>query len=168
MALGLRLLSVCPRLQIRDGDLVVSTPRRVQLLTLGCFRREVILDGAHREIRITRRLFWLGRKTRRLRFDWVEGVAYGYKDLTPFPALQMTHDGCELFTIALRLYGADDEVHLFHYFGGGTFTNNGPFPDWLYWDEYMFDVTGTQDSESRALVDLLSRVIGAPVVPLRR
>ena len=45
--------------------------------------------------------------------------------------------------------------------------DNGPLPDWLYWNEYTFDLSGSQDKESRMFVDLLSKMIGVTVVPPR-
>ena len=50
---------------------------------------------------------------------------------------------------------------------GGS-DNEGPFPDWFYWQEYVFDLTGTQVSESRLFVELLSEMIRAPVIPPNR
>jgi hypothetical protein len=42
---------------------------------------------------------------------------------------------------------------------------NGPFPDWFYWNDYVFNPNGTQDSESLVFVNLLSKLIGVSVVP---
>jgi len=53
----------------------------------------------------------------------------------------------------------------FWFYGDGPFTNYGPFPDWLYWQEYLFDLRGTQETESRTYAEALSRLIGAPVEP---
>ncbi len=65
----------------------------------------------------------------------------------------------------LKLHGGGD-VHLFSFYGEGEFENVGPLPDWLYWQEYLFDLSGTQTQESRAYVELLSRMTGASVEPL--
>jgi hypothetical protein len=54
-------------------------------------------------------------------------------------------------------------VHLFHFYGEGTFVNNSPFPDWCYWEEYLLDMSGTQESESRTFVDLLQKMLNVPV-----
>ncbi len=45
--------------------------------------------------------------------------------------------------------------------------NDGPWPDWLYWNDYLFDLSGTQERESKAFVELLSKMIGVSVVPAR-
>ena len=56
-------------------------------------------------------------------------------------------------------------MRLFWFYGDGPFTNYGPFPDWLYWQEYLFDLRGTQETESRLYAEMLSRLTGAPVEP---
>ncbi|MAT69315.1 MAG: hypothetical protein CMJ58_07285 [Planctomycetaceae bacterium] len=162
-----RLFSINPRLKVRGGNLVATTAWRVRVLTLDAWKRTVTVDAVQREIKIERRALWLFRKVRRFRFDWIEGVAYGYRDLTPLAFLQWAHDSLELFTARLQLIGDEDQVHLFHFFGEGTFVNDSPFPDWMMWSDFAYDATGTQDRDSRQFIDALSRAIGAPVVPLR-
>jgi hypothetical protein len=73
----------------------------------------------------------------------------------------------------LDIYGARSTnlsktlLHLFNFIGDGTFSNNGPFPNWLYWDEFAFDLSGSQEKESRVFVDLLSKMVGVKIVPPR-
>ena len=55
---------------------------------------------------------------------------------------------------------------LFNFIGEGTFANNG-LSDWLYWEQFTFDIGGSQERESRVFVDVLSKMIGASVVPPR-
>ncbi len=55
--------------------------------------------------------------------------------------------------------------NMFNFSGEGTFANHGPWPDWIYWDEFAFDLSGSQESESRTFVDLLSKMLRVPVVP---
>jgi len=74
------------------------------------------------------------------------------------------HDTKEAFRVGLRLTDFR-EVHLFWFYGDGPFTNYGPFPDWLYWQEYLLDLRGTQETESRLFAEALSRMSGAPVEP---
>ena len=77
------------------------------------------------------------------------------------------HDSVDLFSVGLRLLSGE-ELHLFYFYGDGTFSNDGPWPDWLYWEDYVYDMSGTQERESRAYVDLLAKMIGVPVIPGRR
>ena len=81
-------------------------------------------------------------------------------------ALAGGNDSFDWFTVGLRL-ADDSELQLFNFIGDGTFSNNGPFPDWLYWDEFAFDLSGSQEKESRVFVDLLCKMIGVRVVPPR-
>jgi len=53
------------------------------------------------------------------------------------------------------------------FIGEGTFGNEGPFPDWCYWDEFALDISGSQEDESRVFADVLSKIIGVQVVPPR-
>ena len=61
----------------------------------------------------------------------------------------------------------DSELRLFNFIGDGTFTNDGPWPDWMHWDEYVFDISGSQENESRVFVDVLSTLIDVTVIPPR-
>jgi hypothetical protein len=80
--------------------------------------------------------------------------------------LTWAHDSVDLHSVGVRLRDGD-EVHLFYFYGDGTFRNDGPWPDWLYWDHYLFDLSGTQQRESRAFVELLSKLISVSVIPAR-
>ena len=73
------------------------------------------------------------------------------------------HDSFDQFSVGLRLYNGED-VHLFHFLGDGTFTNNSPFPDWMCWDDYLFDMSGAQEGQSRALVELLCKMVTVKVL----
>jgi hypothetical protein len=126
----------------------------------------VTFDPKGQEVTIRRRYFWAFPRCRRLRFRAVEAVTYGYLDWSPGAWLSWSHDSVDLFAVGLRLRG-DEEVHLFYFFGDGTFSNDGPWPDWLYWEDYLFDMSGTQERESKAFVDLLSKMFGVSVVPPR-
>jgi hypothetical protein len=66
--------------------------------------------------------------------------------------------------VGLRLHNLD-ELHLFFFYGDGTFSNDGPLPDWFYWKDYLFDLSGAQEKESRLFVDLPSKMMKVPVEP---
>jgi hypothetical protein len=161
-----RLFSICPRVSKRGRRLVASTAWRLRLLTLGLLYREVLIDPKKQELLIRRRFFWAFSRRRRIRFQAVEAVTYGYQDWALGASWTWAHDSVDLFSTGLRLHGGE-EVHLFSFYGDGTFTNDGPWPDWLYWEDYLFDMSGTQERESRAFVELLSKMIGVPVIPAR-
>jgi hypothetical protein len=166
VAIASRLLSVCPRVNKSKGKLVATTARRLRILTLGWLYREVVVDPKRRELTLYRRYLWVFPRRRRVRFERIEGVTYGYQDWAVGALLSWAHDSVDLFSVGLRLHGGD-ELRLFYFYGDGTFSNHGPWPDWLYWDDYLFDMSGTQEKESRAFVELLGKMIGVSVVPAR-
>jgi hypothetical protein len=166
VAIAFRLFSVCPRVSKAKGRLIATTAWRLRLLTLGWLFRKVLVDPKKQEVIISRRYFWLFARRRRLRFGAIEAVTYGYQDWGSDGFLSWGHDSVDLFSVGLRLHGGE-ERHLFYFWGDGTFRNDGPWPDWLYWDDYVFDMCGTQERESRAFVELLSKMIGVSVVPAR-
>src|SRR5262245_1406338 len=166
MTFSLRLLSVCPRLNKSKGKLVAATGWTLRILTLGWLFRKVVVDPKREELTICRRYCWVFSRRRRVGFGAIEAVTYGYQDWAIGAHLSWAHDSLDLYSVGLRLQGGD-ELHLFYFYGDGTFSNNGPWPDWLYWEDYLLDISGTQETESRAFVELLSKMIGVPVEPAR-
>lgn len=167
MASSLRLFSLCPRLSKRGGRLIASTAWRLRIVTLGSLYRRVLVDPVKQEVRIYRRYFWAFARRRRIRFGAIEAVTYGYQDWGGGASWTGAHDSVDFFSVGLRLHGGE-ELHLFYFYGDGTFVNDGPWPDWLYWDEFLFDWSGTQERESRAFVELLSKMMGVTIIPASR
>ena len=159
------LFSVCPRVARRGRTVVASTALRLRLVTLGALYREVIIDPKAEVIRLRRRSFWFFKRAVRIPFGSVRAVTYGYAGTGgPHGWWWGAQDTKDAFRVGLRLSNFQ-EVHLFWFYGDGPFTNYGPFPDWPYWQEYLFDLRGTQETESRLYAEMLSRLIGAPVEP---
>jgi hypothetical protein len=144
--------------------LSASTAWRLRLLTLGFLYRRVVVDPKKEAVFLRRRYAWLFARCRRIPFGAIKAVTYGYHDMAAVAPWTLTHDGSDLFRVGLRLHNGR-AVHLFFFYGDGTFTNDGPLPDWFYWPNYLFDFSGTQQRESRAFVDLLSHLIGVPIEP---
>jgi len=160
-----RLFSICPRVGKRKRKLVALTALRLRLLTLGGLYREVIVDPKEEVVRVRRRYLWVFKRAFRIPFGSVRAVTYGYSGTGgPHGWWWGAQDTKDAFRVGLRLSDFR-EVHLFWFYGDGPFTNYGPFPDWLYWQEYLFDLRGTQETESRTYAEALSRLIGAPVEP---
>jgi hypothetical protein len=159
------LFSTGPSVLKARGKLVARTALYLQILTLGAFYREVVVDPKARVVRVRRRYAWLFKRAFRVPFESVRAVTYGYSGTGgeggPWRGAYRTQD---YYRVGLRLSNFR-EVHLFGFAGEGGFANYGPFPDWLYWQEYLFDLRGTQDTESRTYAEALSRLIGAPVEP---
>jgi hypothetical protein len=165
VALSFRLLSLCPRVSKSNGKLVAATAWRLRILTLGWLYRKVVVDPKRRELSLYRRYFWLIPRRHRVRFERIEAVTYGYQDWALGAFLSWAHDSVDLFSVGLRLHGGDELR--FNFYGDGTFRNDGPLPDWLYWDEYLFDMSGTQEKESRAFVELICKMIRVSVIATR-
>jgi hypothetical protein len=162
MAIALPFLSICPRVHKAKGKLIASTAWRFRLLTLGLNLRKVIIDRIDEVVRIRRRYGWIYTRNTKIPFEGIRAVTYGYQDLSLDAYWSWAHDSVDLFSVGLRLHGGK-EIHLFNFFGDGTFRNDGPLPDWWYWDDFAFDTSGTQERESRAFVDVLGKILGVPV-----
>jgi hypothetical protein len=160
------LLSIGPRIHKEDDRLIATTGWRFGLLTLGAVLRRVEIDATSQTVSIHNRYLWLVGHTTKIRFRNIRAVTYGYSDCSPNSFLSFAHDAIDVFSTGLRLHD-DREITLFTFFGNGAFVNNGPFPDWCYWSDYAFDMTGTQGSESRLFVDLLSKMLDVEVQPPR-
>ena len=164
----MRLFAICPRITKESNRIVVTTARRVQILLLGLLYRRVEIDPTCESISLWSRYAWLFGRQRTIRFAEVTAVTYGYEDLVSDAGyFSYAHDSFDWFTVGLRLRD-DTEVHLFNFVGDGTFVNHGPLPDWLYWDDFTFNITGSQEKESRVFVDLLAKLCDVQVVPPRR
>ena len=157
--------SVGPFVYKAKSKLVARTPLYLQIWTLGAFYREVIVDPKAEAVRVRRRYAWFFKRAVRIPFGSVRAVTYGYSGTGgPQGWWWGAYDTKDCYSVGLRLSNFR-EVHLFWFWGDGPFTNYGPFPDWLYWQEYLFDLCGTQETESRTYAEALSRLIGAPVEP---
>lgn len=162
----MRLFAICPRIRKASGCVVATTAWRVRLLLLGTIYRRVVVDPSKQTIAIRSRYLWFICRKRTIRFSDIRAITYGYQDMAPDAALAYTHNSYDWFSVGLRLNDLAD-FHLFSFIGDGPFNNNGPLPDWVYWQEFRFNIVGSQEKESRVFVDLLSRMIDAPVVPPR-
>ena len=160
----MRLLALCPRIKKEPGPRVVATTAlRVRILLLGLLIRKIVIDPTEKTIQISSRYVWLFRRQRTIRFSDVQAVTYGYEDLMSYESyFSYGHDSFDWFTVGLRLKDKS-ETRLFNFIGEGTFNNEGPLPDWLYWGESAFDVSGSQDKESRVFAELLSNLVQAPI-----
>jgi len=158
------LLSLSPRIRADESRLMASTPWILRILTLGLWLRLVIVDRSSQTVTLRRRVAWLFLQTEVIPFDQIAGVTYGYEDEHPFAGLFGAHDSLDHYLVGLRVFGRE-EMRLFSFLGEGMFTNNGPLPDWWYWDEYLADFTGAQARESRLFVQLLSQMIGVTILP---
>ncbi len=160
----MRLLALCPRIRKSDGCIVATTAWRMSAVSVGTIYRKVVIDPQSSHLVVASRYLWFISRSREIPFSRIQAVTYGYEDTSI--DFSYSHDSFDWFTVGLRLTD-ETELHLFNFIGDGTFSNSGPLPDWLYWDEFAFDLSGSQEKESRVFVDLLSKMVGVKVVPPR-
>lgn len=156
-----RLLNVRPKVS-KEGDVLVARSGwKSHLFSLGFGGRTVRVEPKQRAIKVRTRRFWGFTTSKRIDFDWVEAVLYGYHDASVGLYAYQAND---LFTVGLQLKNGE-EITLFRFFGEGDFLNNSIWPDWMYWSDILVAQysRGTQESESLLFADLLSRMIGVPV-----
>ncbi|MDW8424636.1 MAG: hypothetical protein RMK51_01790 [Meiothermus sp.] len=158
----MRLFSIGPRIQKQGARLVVTTALRLRILSLGAFCRQVVVEPRKGWLMIHDRQFWFVERTRLIPFEQVEVVIYGFEDWTFGGWFFRARNTQELFRVGLRLRSGR-ELDLFRFYGEGPFVNESYLPDWWFWDEFATDATGTQEQESRLLVELLSKMIGVRV-----
>jgi hypothetical protein len=167
MALASRLFSIGPRFSKDRGVLRAVTGWRVWLLTLGLANREVIVNPDRQVILIRDRRFWFFPSKKTIKFSHIRAIAYGYSDQNDFGALNLARDTFDVFRVGLKLHGDyDNYQHLFRFMGEGSFVNDGPLPDWFYWEDYLFDLEGTQTAESKLFVELLMKMTKARLEPI--
>lgn len=161
-----RLFAICPRIRKQRGCIVASTAWRIRILFLATLLRQVVINPADRKLLIHSRYLWLYPRRHQIPFESIKAVTYGYEDMSLDAEIAFAHDSFDWFTVGLRMKD-DSELHLFNFVGDGTFSNHGPFPDWLYIEEFACDLSGSQEKESRVFADLLSTLIGVSVIPPR-
>ena len=164
MTFQLPFLSICPCIESQEDKLAASSHWFIRFVTLGLVFRRVEVDLAAQCVNLTLKRFWWFSKRRSFEFRHITAVTYGYEDVYPGASYLPSHGSLDLFVVGLRLAN-QEEIALLRFFGDGTFTNDGPLPDWWYWGEFEADFSGTQEKESRLFAQLLSRMIGVPVCP---
>jgi hypothetical protein len=164
MATALPFLSICPRIHKEGGQLIASTAWFLRILSLGLGLRKVIVDPHKKVVLITGRWFWFFTTRRKVPFRFIQSITYRYSDVNPEAWWTWAHDSTDVFSAGLKLVDGE-RIHLFRFYGDGTFTNTGPLPDWVYWDNYLFDLSGEQEKRSRVYVELLAQMIGVSIEP---
>jgi len=167
MVFSFPFLSLCSRIETEPDRLVARTPTFGRWLLLGASCRRAEIDRVARRVTLERRRFWFFRSARRLDFRHVAAVTYGYDDVYPGAFLLASHRSLDLFTVGVRLANGEEFI-LAKYFGEGTFSNEGPYPDWVYWDQELIQWSGTQEKASRLFAQLLSKMIGVRIEPPNR
>jgi hypothetical protein len=151
-----RLRSLGPRLSRQDEQLLAVTCWRVWLMTLGLSNRRVIVDPEKKVIRIQGRILWFFARKKRVKFEHIRAIAYGYTDV----------GSLDIYTVGLKLISRDDDYrHLFRLVGECTPVADGFWADSPHWGRHRVGYSGTQDIEARTFVDLLSALTGKSIEP---
>lgn len=157
-------LSICPRIRAEEDRLTASTSWIQRILMLGLSQRQVVVDRQEQTVTLRQRTAWFFSSVDQIPFAQIAGVTYGYEDEHPFASMFGTHDSVDRYVVGLRVYGRE-ELRLFSFVGEGYVTNNGPLPDWWHWEEYAFDLSGSQARESKVFVQLLAQMMGVTILP---
>ena len=172
-----KIINIEPKVGKQGQTLVISSSWRAHLLSLGAASRKITVDPAKKVLRIKGRRFWFFGWSRRIEFDWIQEIIYGYWSTGGAGGDglwsgssgggfgwygEYTED--EMFTVALQLKN-NTKVLLCRFVGSGDFVNNTIWPDWCYWgDQLLANATrGSQETNSQALADVLSHLIGVPI-----
>lgn len=149
-----------PVVRRTGSQLWIRTPRLLQALALGSYRREVHVDGDARFVFIDERRLWFFTKKTTVPFKQIQQISYRYRAWpTAWSVLGRIHDEVERFEITLKLEGTLVPVVVASYWGEGA---AGGLDTWLM-DDDLIDVEGTQADDSRELVRHLTALL--PVDP---
>lgn len=157
MAISWSLLSFGPRVRIEDGRLVASTGWSFLIPTLGLWRKRLVVDAHARQLDFTVSFLWLFWLRYRIPFNDVKEVIYRYENWAWFGSIT-AQDAYDCFIVGVMTNNRDEYL-FFRWMGEGEFANNSIWPDWMYWDQYVFDFKGTQDKESQRFFELLRGTI---------
>ncbi|MCB2153871.1 hypothetical protein KQI84_03225 [bacterium] len=157
MALQIPFLSTGPKVTVENNVLVARTSTIFSIISLGLCLKSLRADPQRRVVTFRRVFFWVFAKTREIPFDQVKEVHYRYENMHPFASFTAA-DSIDCYTVILEFHNRD-EVTLFRWMGEGEFSNESLWPDWMYWEEILLDVEGTQKKESLAFFEALRGMI---------
>lgn len=160
--IGARFMNTGPRMSRRGDVLIVKSHWKQQLWTLGSSSRKLEVDPHLKILRVYDRRYWLYRRIRRIEFDWISAVTWGY---TPISFGLWTRYELDLFAVGVNLKNGQ-RVPLFRFFGMGDFVNDSIWPDFFYWSDFLAAdlARGDQTSASRALADVICAMAKAPLI----
>lgn len=160
LVVRLALFTLKPRVRRMGKQLIVSTPLWLTILTLAAYRRVVHVDGEARYIYFHERSFWWFVGSRVVPFKQISRIVYDYFGVPTDADRRGVYDEVERFRVAIQLRGSDEQLELARFYGGGA-AAVGAEQDPTGQD--LLDVQGTQDLDSRQLVEQLCRLTGAPL-----
>ncbi len=150
---ALSFLSMGPRVTREGERLVANTSLPFRIATLFSWNKRLEACPREGKVVLKRTMLWTFTRTTEIPFQDIREINYKYSNLMPLSSVSAT-DAIDCYTILLELHDRH-EIKLFSWIGQGEFENNSLYPDWVYWDEYIVDFTGTQANASLAFFELL-------------
>jgi hypothetical protein len=159
-----RLFSFSPKVYSDKGLLIARTGWKANLFCLGFGGRSVTVDRNREMIRLRKRTLWFGITSRFIPFSAIKEITYGYVDVDPTAEISWSHQQNDLFTVGIRLH-TGEEIDFVRFYGQGDFSNDGPLPDWMYWEDVLeAKITkGTQEGQALSYAEMLSHVVQVPI-----
>ncbi|MEQ8821251.1 MAG: hypothetical protein RLY93_13505 [Sumerlaeia bacterium] len=157
MALALSLFSVGPKVWKENHCLCARTSLPFAMMTGGLAWKSMVADPHSRTVTVRHQDLWLIPHKWVVPFHDINEIMYTYKDARPMAGWG-AGDAIDSYSVGLKLQNAD-VIHLFRWIGEGEFDNSSYLPDWFYWKDFYFDVTGTQQKESLVFFELLKAMI---------
>jgi hypothetical protein len=151
------LSAIAPRVWWDGPRLCARTSLFWQGVSLGAWRREVVVDPDDRAVWITTRRFWVSTDEVRVAFDSISHIEYRYGGLTTgWNAFGQAHDGLESFSVALALHDRS-EIPLFSFQGEGSHATGATG---VLLGDSLVDVRGDQQEQSLSFIDSLQQLTG--------
>ncbi|MBC8063983.1 MAG: hypothetical protein H7Y17_04080 [Chlorobia bacterium] len=160
-----RLFAFSPKVYSdKKGMLIARTSWKANLFSLGFAGRSVAIDRNREMIRLRKRAFWFAKSDRFFPFASIEEVLYGYKDIDLLQSMSWAHQQDDLFVVGLKLH-TREEITLFKFYGQGDFSNDGPLPDWMYWEDILESkiTKGGQEGQALTYAEIISTLVGVPI-----
>ena len=154
-------LALKPLTSLKDGRLTIDTPMLARAVTLGAYRKTVVVDPESGCISFRTR--WLGKTSHRVvAFSEIERLDYSFDETgrnTGSPWMG-SRDSTEWFTIGIVLKGSREEIVICRVIGEGSVDYG--WESVLAGDDY-YDYRGDQQERSLGLVKLLQAMTGLPL-----
>ena len=160
LSIGPRITRTCERLEARES-------LWIRILLCGAYLRTARVDRPTKTISIQRRVGWFFNSSRKIAMGDVKAITYDYRDLArPIGAdiVGTAHDSSDCFTVGLLLRDGST-IDLFEFVGEGDFRNETHMPDWAFIHLYLFNLSESQERQSRAFVDHLTELLDVPTMP---
>lgn len=157
-------LTLRPRIWERGDSLHIADSWLLRILTLFIYQRHAILNWRARCMTVRERWFWFKQVETLVSFDAISHLDYTFHEMPTSIGFTSSglgaQDSVEKFKITVVTKGHDSyEI--------GSFRGEGAkMTGWtgvILGDDDMYDLAGTQGSESRGFVNALAERLGVPI-----